>query len=233
MSDEQLSAIFSKDLAASYDEKFAKLAPMKDALHLSMRILLSDLPENSNILCVGAGTGTELLYLAEAFPLWRFTVVEPATAMLDICRQRADLNGITSRCSFHNGYLDSLPSNELFDAATCLLVSQFILDKTERSGFFVEIAERLCSGGYLISADLSGDSLSIEFKSLFEVWLKMLAYSGMSEEQLQGYQDNFGQDIAVLPQQEIAEMIAESGFEPPTLFLQTLLIHAWCSQRII
>jgi len=232
MSDEQLSAIFSKDLAASYDEKFAKLAPMKDALHLSIHILLSDLPDNANILCVGVGTGTELLYLAEVFPLWRFTVVEPAAAMLDICRKRAEVNGITSRCSFHHGYLDTLPCDERFDAATCLLVSQFILNKTERSGLFAAIAERLCSGGYLILADLSGDNSSIEFKYLFEVWLKMLAYSGMPEEQLQGYQDNFGKDIAVLPQLEIADMIAESGFEQPTLFLQTLLIHAWCSQRI-
>jgi len=232
MSDAQLSAIFSKDLATSYDEKFAKLAPMKDALHLSIRILLSELPENANILCVGAGTGAELLYLSNAFPLWRFTVIEPAAAMLDICRQRAEVYGITSRCSFHHGYLDTLPSDELFDAATCLLVSQFILNKTERSGFFATIAQRLCPGSYLISADLSGEISSIEFKHLFEEWLKMLAYSGMSDEQLQGYQDNFGQDIAVLPQQEIAEMIAESGFEQPMLFLQTLLIHAWCSKRI-
>ncbi|MFT7681755.1 MAG: tRNA (cmo5U34)-methyltransferase [Moritella dasanensis] len=37
---------------------------MKDALHLSIRILLSDLPENANILCVGAGTGAELIYLS-------------------------------------------------------------------------------------------------------------------------------------------------------------------------
>ncbi|QUM84779.1 MULTISPECIES: class I SAM-dependent methyltransferase [unclassified Moritella] len=232
MSDGPLSAIFSKDLAASYDEKFSKLAPMKDVLHLSIQVLLSDLPENANILCVGAGTGAELMYLAQAFPLWRFTVVEPAPAMLDICRQRAEVNGITSRCCFHLGYLGSLPSNELFDAATCLLVSQFILDKTERRALFANIAERLYPGGILVSADLSGDTASIEFKRLFEVWLKMLAYSGMSAEQLQGYQDNFGKDIAVLSQQEITEMLAVSGFDSPILFLQTLLIHAWCSKRL-
>jgi len=231
MSDEQLSAIFNKDLAASYDEKFAKLAPMKEVLHLSIRILLSELPENANILCVGAGTGAELIYLAQAFPLWRFTVVEPAPAMLDICRQRAEINGITSRCCFHNGFLASLPSDEQFDAATCLLVSQFILDKTERRALFSTIAERLYPGGTLVSADLSGDTTSIEFKRLFEIWMKMLAYSGMSAEQLQGYQGSFGKDTAVLPQQEVADMIAVSGFNRPTLFLQTLLINAWSSKR--
>ncbi|MFT7681753.1 MAG: tRNA (cmo5U34)-methyltransferase [Moritella dasanensis] len=59
-----------------------------------------------------------------------------------------------------------------------------------------------------------------------------VAYSGMSAEHLKRYQDDFCDDIALLPQPEMAAMITESGFEPPTLFLQTLLIHAWCSQRI-
>jgi len=42
MSDGPLSAIFSKDLAASYDEKFLKLTLMKDVLHLSIQVVLSE-----------------------------------------------------------------------------------------------------------------------------------------------------------------------------------------------
>lgn len=231
MSNEQVSAIFDEDLAASYDQKFAKLAPMKAALHLSMRILLSELPDSAKVLCIGAGTGEELIYLAQAFPLWRFTVVEPASAMLDICRQRAETNGITARCDFHAGYVDSLSGDDKFDVATCLLVSQFILDKAERQTFFAEIAGRLSSGGILVTADLAAETSSIEFKNLFAIWMKMLAYSDMPAQQLQSYREDFGKDIAVLPSEEIATMIAASGFEQPTQFLQTLLIHAWCSKR--
>lgn len=57
--------------------------------------------------------------------------MEPAATMLAICRQRTEACGITSRCTFHEGYLDSLPASDAFDAATCLLVSQFIMQQRE------------------------------------------------------------------------------------------------------
>jgi tRNA (cmo5U34)-methyltransferase len=145
------------DSAAKYDEQYAKTKALKDALHLTTRAILSDLPEESRLLCIGAGTGQELLYFAQTFPKWKFTVVEPASAMMDIYRENAEKQGIAARCSFHEGYLDTLPGNERFHAATSLLVSQFIKDKKERLSFFQEIASRLCKGGLLINADLSAD----------------------------------------------------------------------------
>jgi len=45
-----------------------------------------------------AGTGSELIYLAQNFPQWQFTV-EPAAPMLDVCRQRTEECGIASRCT--------------------------------------------------------------------------------------------------------------------------------------
>jgi len=53
-------------------------------------MFLSESPSDSRVLIVGAGTGAELINLANYFPLWNFTVVEPASAMLDVCRQRAE-----------------------------------------------------------------------------------------------------------------------------------------------
>jgi len=95
---------------------------MRDALYLLIRVILSELPQCTHS-CVGAGTGSELIYLAQNFPQWQFTAVEPAAPMLDVCRQRTEECGIASRCTFHEGYLDSLPTSDSFNAATCLLVS--------------------------------------------------------------------------------------------------------------
>jgi tRNA (cmo5U34)-methyltransferase len=58
-------------------------------------------------------------YLAQHFPQWRFTVVEPAAPMLDIRRRRVEECGIASRCTLPEGYLDSLPGSYSFNAATC------------------------------------------------------------------------------------------------------------------
>jgi tRNA (cmo5U34)-methyltransferase len=74
--------------AADCDKRHAKFAPLFDALYLLVRQVLSELPANARILCVGVGTGTELVALAEAFPQWRFTAVEPSAPVLNACHQR-------------------------------------------------------------------------------------------------------------------------------------------------
>ena len=169
MQDQKSPIVFDQERAASYDKRFAKLAPMRDALHLLIRLVLAELPADARILCVGVGTGSELISLAHAFPEWQFTAVEPAAPMLDICRQRVEEFGIASRCTFHEGYLESLPASRPFDAATCLLVSHFFVQKDERRNFFSQIAARLCPGGYLVSSDLVSDMSSSAYKSLLEV----------------------------------------------------------------
>lgn len=60
-------------------------------------------PVNAHILCVGAGTGREVLYLAKQFPEWQFMVLEPAANMMDICQKNVERAGLTSRCEFHQG----------------------------------------------------------------------------------------------------------------------------------
>lgn len=224
-------AAFGPEHAAAYDQRFAKLAPMRDALHLLISAVFADLPAEARILCVGAGTGHELVYLAQKFPQWLFAVVEPSAPMLEVCRRKADERGITSRCVFHEGYVDALPPSESFDAATSLLVSQFILAPDDRTAFFRAIARRLRPGGYLVSADLASDTASETYQSLLEVWIRLMRETGSAPEQLEKMRVTYGRDVAVLPADQVSDIIASGGFERPVLFLQTCLIHAWFAQR--
>ena len=63
--------------------------------------------------------------------------IEPSGAMLEVCRTKAEEMGFVERCYFHEGYVDSLPGKDVHDAATCFLVSQFILEQEDRSVFFL------------------------------------------------------------------------------------------------
>lgn len=231
MQNQESSIIFDQERASSYDQRIAKLAPIIDALHLLIRIVLSELPADARILCVGAGTGSELIYLAQTFPQWQFTALEPAKPMLDICRQRAEDSGIASRCTFHEGYLDSLPASQSFDAATCLLVSHFIMQPEERRNFFSQIASQLRPNGYLVSSDVVSDMSTSAYQNLLEVWLRMLRYAKMPAEEVEKFRASYGRDVAVLPPLKVESIIASSGFNTPVLFLQTLLIHAWYARR--
>jgi len=227
MKDQQPSVVFDQQRAACYDKQVAKLAPMRDALNFVIRMVLLELPADARILCIGVGTGSELIDLAQAFPQWQFTVVEPAAAMLAICRQRAEECGIASRCTFHEGYLDSLPEADAFDAVTSILVSQFFMQPEQRCNFFREIAARLRPDGYLVSADLASDISAPTYQSLFETWGRTMTYSEMPAEEVEKRLASLGKKVALLPPQDIASIIASSGFDSPVLFFQTLLIHAW------
>lgn len=231
MKNKEPSIVFDQERASSYDARMAKLAPLREALHLLIHLVLAELPINARILCVGVGTGGELIYLAQMFPQWQFTALEPAAPMLDVCRQRAEEYGVASRCTFHEGYLDSLPSSEAFDAATCLLVSHFFIDRGDRCNFFRQIAARLRPHGYLISADLASDMSTPIYHNLLDIWLRMLKYSEIPDEEIAKFRASYGQDVGVLPPHEVAEIIISSGFDAPVLFFQTLLIHAWYTKK--
>jgi tRNA (cmo5U34)-methyltransferase len=228
---QQPAIVFDQKVASSYDTRWAKLAPIRDSLNLLIRVILSELPVDARILCVGVGTGAELIALAREFPQWQFTAVEPAAPMLDVCRQKVEENGLTARCTFHEGYLDSLPTLKEFDAATCLVVSHFFMDKEERRNFFHQIALRLCPQGYLISSDIVSDTSTSAYQSLLDVWLRMMKSAELPQENIEKMRAAYGRDVAVLPPQEVASIIASAGFESPVLFFQNLLIHAWYSRR--
>mgnify|MGYP000495321458 CR=1 FL=1 len=217
--------IFDENLASSYDEKTDRISPIKDSLHLLSQLVLKEIPENSKILCVGSGTGAELFYLASAFPQWHFTAVEPAKAMIDISRQRAIDFGIGDRVEFHEGYLSTLEDRGKYDAATSILVSQFLLDEAERLSFFRQIASRLKPGGYLINADLSTDLNETDHEKLMDVWMRMLEFSGMKVER-----EVYGRDVAVSKPKEIEQFMLESGFDAPIQFSQNFFIRAWFSR---
>jgi tRNA (cmo5U34)-methyltransferase len=222
---------FEQTHAAVYDQKFVKLAAMRDALPLLISAVFADLPAEARILCVGAGTGHELIHLAQKFPYWHFTAVEPSAPMLEVCRRKAEACGITARCVFHEGYLDSLPPAAAFDAATSLLVSQFILAPEARTSFFRAIAGRLRPGGYLASADLASDTASATYQSLLDIWIRLMRETGSAPEQMEKMRTAYGRDVAVLPVEQVSSIIASGGFETPVLFFQTILIHAWYAQR--
>lgn len=225
-----IEALFDQQ-AEIYDRQWIRMAPLRDALNMLVVALFSDLPADARILCVGAGTGSEILHLAEHFPGFRFTAVEPAGQMLEVCRRRAEAAGITSRCEFHQGYLESLPVTEPFDGATSLLVSQFIVDPDERVAFFRGIGKRLATGGLLASADLCADVTSAAYRNLLDVWLRMMLAADVPPETVERMRVAYSSDVAVLPPDRVTGFMRTAGFEAPIPFFQGGLIHAFFAPR--
>ena len=230
MRSDELKAIFDQQ-ASTYDERWAKTAAIREALHFLLEAVFAGLPANARLLCVGMGTGEEIDYLARRYPHWTFAAVEPSVAMLEVFRGKAEQGGYASRCTFHAGYLESLPGQERFDAATCFLVSQFILDPQARSDFFGSIAARLLPDGILASSDLASDTGSTEYDALLETWMNMMQTGGIPASGLEQMRAAYAKDVAVLPPKQVASIIKSGGFDAPVMFYQAGLIHAWFSRR--
>ena len=216
---------FAGDRAAAYDGARARVASIYSALHLCANAVLSSLDDASRVLCVGAGTGDELIHLAQMNPSWTFAVVEPSSDMLALCRDKTRLAGVDTRCEFFEGYIDLVPDVESFDAALCLFVSYFILDPGEREALFSAIASRLRSGGWLVNAELSSGASASDYEVLRDAWVAMHRAVGIGMKP-----DYLGRDVVVSSAGDVEAMLARAGFSDPIVFFQALLISAWRSE---
>jgi tRNA (cmo5U34)-methyltransferase len=230
MQPEELKETFDQQ-AAGYDKQSAKMAPIYAGLHFLLEAVFSDLPREASVLGVGVGTGAELVHLAQKFPRWRFTAVDPSGAMLAVCRAKAEEMGFVERCHFHEGYVESLPGKGGYDAATCFLVSQFILEPEARSAFFHRIAQKLKPGGILASSDLASDVSSKVYEELLKDWLVMMTAAEVTPDRLEQMRVTYDKHVSILPPMTVAAIIEAGGFETPVQFFQAGLIHAWHAKR--
>ena len=229
MKQSELNSLFDQQ-AAGYDKQWARMSPLRELLYFLLETLFAELPADARILSVGTGTGAELAHLARMFPGFRFTAVDPSSAMVDVCRQRAEKDGFASRCDFHVGYVDSLPAKASYHGATCFLVSQFILDQGARRDFFRSIATRLHPGGLLASSDHASDTSSNDYAVLLPAWISTMAAAGVQPEVLERTRAAYAKDVAILPSVAISSIITSAGFESSVQFFQAGLMHAWISR---
>lgn len=230
MDRQQLESTFDGQ-AATYDQQWAKLAAFRDGVHLLMASVFASQPAQARMLCIGAGTGAEIHFLADRFPGWRFVAVEPSAGMVEAATRRAREHGYADRCTFHTGYLETLADAGPFDCASSLLVSQFILDEGERTRFFAGIASRLKPGAVLVTSDLASDVSSHAYASLLEVWLRTMAATDLGPDRLRQMREAYARDVAILPPPRIQALVTAAGFSTPVQFYQAGLIHAFYCQR--
>lgn len=230
MHQHELDTLFDQQ-AAGYDAQWARMAPIRESLLFLLETVFADLPDDARLLCVGVGTGAELAHLAQRFPRWRFLALDPSPRMIDACRARAGRDGFADRCEFHAGLVETLPGDVPFDGATCLLVSQFLLDRVARTTFFAAIARRLRIGGTLAWADLAWDTAATDYPAMLRLWLRTMSGAGLDADAIERMRTAYARDVAILPPDEVAALVATAGFEAPLRFHQAGMIHGWCARR--
>lgn len=221
---------FTKEMAQGYDERNRKLAPISECLHFLTTLVLKDLPQNSRVLCVGAGTGAEILSLSQAFPEWTFVALDPSLSMLEVCRERLEKAGVGERCQLVHGYIHDLPGESDFDAVLSFLVGHFVKTE-EKLSFFQSMTDHLKNGGYLVNAEISFDLNSAEFPSMLKNWEAVQTRMGATPESLAALPQQLKEVLAILPPVEIEGLIRQSGIRRPVRFFQALMVCGWYGKK--
>lgn len=231
---------FDRAMAERYDARNAPLAPISGALHFLTRLALADLPARARVLCVGVGTGADILALAASRPDWRFVGVDPSSEMLRVCRDRLAEAGVLARCDLIEGEVAAVPLDTGFegadpgpagfDAALSLLVAHFI-GRAERPGFYRAVRDRLRPGGRFVTAEICADPEGPAFPSMLRDWAQVQSLMGASPESLAALPETLRERLSVLSPAETDALLVEAGFGPPVPFFRACMIRGAHAER--
>ncbi|CAN5676663.1 class I SAM-dependent methyltransferase [soil metagenome] len=214
------------DAARAYDEKNRQLAPIADNMHFLIRLLLKNAPAHARVLCVGVGTGAEILSLSKSFPEWTFVGVDPAIGMLDVCRERLRSSGVLDRCELIHGYVHDVPVGENFDIALSILVAHFV-KREDRLSFYQALFDRLRTNGILVNTEISFDLNSQEFPLMLKNWEAVQLLMGATPESLVNLSQVLREMLSVISPKETESLLKKTGIQLPVQFFQAFMISGW------
>ena len=218
------------DAAKAYDERNLRLAPISANMHFLIGLILKSLPARARVLCVGVGTGAEILALARLYPEFIFVGVDPSIGMIEVCRERLAEAGALHRCELIQGYADDLPQGEAFDAALSILVAHFV-KRVDRLAFYQAICKRLGPNGVFVDTEISFDLDAPEFPSMLRSWAAMQSLTGATPESLANLSTQLRDVLTVLPPAETEDLLKQSGIPLPVRFFQAFMICGWYGVR--
>ena len=209
----------NQQVVEGYDQHIRKLIPGYELIHLQVHaILTAYLNPQAEILVVGCGTGYELQYLAERFPQWRFTAIDPAINMLEKAQQHIQQLGLEQNITFVHGDTSVLAQiDKKFDAALAILVSHFVAYE-HKANFFQEIAQSLTPNGLCISYDL----MQLGNAKQAQVLKQMVQLTGLAEAQADAMLARLENDFFLMDLLAFKQVLLQSGFNQVEQFSQVL-----------
>lgn len=185
----------------------------------------------AHILVAGAGGGAQEIVVAGALePGWRFTAVDPSRPMLDIAVAQLEERGLIERTHVHLGYVEDLPVDQRFDAATLIGVLHHLPGDDAKRHILRSLAARLKPDAPLILAGNRYPYLSQPV--LLAAWGQRWRMQGATPDEVQAKLGKILQGADPPASEEaVAALLAQAGFEQPTWFFSSLFWGACLARR--
>lgn len=209
---------------ADYANGPRRYAPGLEALHRMTGILLAErVPDDAHILVLGAGGGLELSALAQAYPNWRFTGVDPAGPMLALAARA--MGESADRATLIEGYIDEAPTGP-FDGAVCLLTLHF-LERAERIRTAAGIRARLKPGAPFVAAHSSFPQEPGARDRWLDRYAAFAIASGAPPEQAYGARASVAAALNLYTPEDDAAMLKAAGFRDVEQFYAAFTWRGW------
>lgn len=205
---------------------YTKVPGLADFHRMMLLLLAEHTSDVANILIVGAGGGMETKALAEAQPAWRFTGVDPSSAMINLARQT--LVPFMERVDLLEGTVEQAPIGP-FDGATCILTLHHI-DRNERLHTLREIHRRLKPGARIVIMGHSAPGANPES------WMRRsVAFGDRDGPNWTKAADTGRMMTARLPlltPSEEEEQLREAGFVDVEMFYAAFSFRGWVGSAV-
>jgi tRNA (cmo5U34)-methyltransferase len=223
---------FNIEKSSTYDELIKKVIPGHDTLHELAKFLLEDLlKDTSKILVAGCGTGQEIINLSKNNPNWKFVGFDPSEKMLSMAIDSLKANNCEKRVHLIEGFINDVKEIN-FDAATAILVLQFLPSNEDIQKFLDGISSKLKPGSPIILVYLEGSFETRDYSVLNSAW-KYQQYRTRNDSQ--AVNDEFNQrekGTTLVSQEQIEACLETAGFSAPLRFFQAYLLTGQIAFKI-
>lgn len=182
----------------------------------------------ARILVAGGGGGREVDALAPAEQGFRLDCVDPSAGMLALTRQTAEGLGAEDRVALHRGLVSDLPREQLWDAATALLVMHFLPDDGAKLGFLLDLRARVAPGAPLLLADVCFAHPE-ERERLAPVFLRHALLAGLTAEEA-ALGTTTIRDMPIVSEDRTRALLGEAGFLTVTPLFRGLWYATWMAE---
>ncbi len=188
-------------------------------------LLAERLPDDGQILVIGAGGGLETRALAATGEGWTFVGVDPSAAMLDMARAIAGpVAG--DRLRLIEGVVGDAPKGP-FDAATCVLVLGLIPDDGGKAAILAEAHRRLTSGAPFILVDHCIDPSTADRDLRLDRYAAYARASGVDPEMVAKARVMMAASQTMVAPERNEALLEAAGFKATELFYLGMAWRGW------
>jgi tRNA (cmo5U34)-methyltransferase len=213
-----------------YDAWIGQMIPGYDVMHRLAEVCLgAELRTKARVLMVGAGTGAEVLASGKRHPGWTITAAEPDARMSERARKKIAAAGLTRQVRWHEGSLATLKPSPPFDAATLIIVLQFLAD-AQKLALLREIGRRLKPGAPLILATFVGDRAAAQTKNAYDLCRAWAIGNGLDPDDAARRITHQREDVHLVTEAKMSALARKAGYVDMQRIYQALPVTAWLAR---